>query len=348
MSNADPARTGEPVIRFDQVSKDFRGRRDRGPLLAVDDVSLSVEQGDIYGIVGFSGAGKSTLLRLVNGLERPSSGRVVVEGVELASLRGRELRRLRRRIGMIHQQFNLMASRTVFRNVAFPLTLARTPRDEIRERVAEVLDYVGLADKARAFPDQLSGGQKQRVGIARALAARPDILISDEATSALDPQTTDEVLELLERANRDYGLTVLLITHEMDVVRKVCNRVAVMQDGRIVEEGTTFELFSAPQTDTARRFVGSAVRDGPSPALLERARRRARGVLAELPLGEPDPTFSARLRETGVDFLVHYGSLEEVRDRTFGRLLVELVGPPAAVQGLIAEFGLRTIPEHAS
>ncbi|MFT4028884.1 MAG: ATP-binding cassette domain-containing protein [Protaetiibacter sp.] len=338
-----PPTESEPIVQLRGVSKRFESRR--RTVVAVDDVDLEVGAGEVFGVVGYSGAGKSTLLRLINALERPTSGQVLVEGVDVTALRGRELRELRRRIGMIFQQFNLMESRTVAYNVGFPLTLTRTPRTEIRRRVAEVLEFVGLADKASAYPSQLSGGQKQRVGIARALAAHPDILICDEATSALDPQTTDEVLTLLTRANRDYGLTIVLITHEMEVVKKICTRVAVMQDGRIVEQGDTYRVFSAPESEASTRFVRSAVRDRPSPALLDRVRREASGTLVEVPLDSASgDALSVALRTAGVDFVFHFGGLDEVRERTFGRVLLELRGTPDAIAGVIADLGLREVP----
>ena len=220
---------------------------------ALAGVSLSVARGEVFGVIGQSGAGKSTLIRLINALERPTSGRVEVDGIDLAALGPADLRALRRRIGMIFQNFGLLSSRSVAANVALPLKLAG--RTGIEARVAELLARVGLSDHAHKYPAQLSGGQKQRVGIARALATGPDILLCDEATSALDPETTRSVLALLRELNRELGLTIVLITHEMEVVRAVCDRVAVLEAGRVVESGTVADIFAHAAHDATRRML---------------------------------------------------------------------------------------------
>ncbi|WP_150270131.1 methionine ABC transporter ATP-binding protein [Paenibacillus tepidiphilus] len=227
-----------------------------GEVAALQDINLEIAQGEIFGIIGASGAGKSTLIRCLNRLEQPDSGEICVGGAPFAELQGKALRLARRRVGMIFQQFNLLDAKTVYGNVAFPLQVAGYTRPQIRERVEEILELVGLADKAMMYPSQLSGGQKQRVGIARALAARPDVLLSDEATSALDPQTTYSILELLQDINRKLGLTIVLITHEMDVLRHICTNAAVIEGGRIVEQGPVDSLFYRPQSETAKQFVG--------------------------------------------------------------------------------------------
>lgn len=218
-------------------------------------IDLRIEKGDIFGIVGFSGAGKSTLIRCINRMETPDSGTVVIGDRNITELGKKELNRYRQKIGMIFQHFNLFDSRTVYRNVSYPLEIAGYPRRQIRHRVEEILELVELGDKLDCYPGQLSGGQKQRVGIARALANNPDVLLSDEATSALDPQTTLSVLNLLRDINQKLGLTILLITHELEVVRYVCNHVAVLENGTIVESGTAEELFSRPKSETAQLFV---------------------------------------------------------------------------------------------
>jgi D-methionine transport system ATP-binding protein len=241
------------MIALEGVSKHFAGASGA----AVDNVSLTVAKGEMFGIIGRSGAGKSTLIRMINALERPSAGQVLVDGIDVAALRPAALRGLRRRIGMIFQNFGLLASRTVAANVAFPLSLEGISRDAQRARVAALLERVGLADHAHKYPAQLSGGQKQRVGIARALATRPDILLCDEATSALDPETTRAVLALLRELNRELGLTVVLITHEMAVVRAVCDRMAVMESGRVVEDGRVADVFAAPAHPITRAMLGS-------------------------------------------------------------------------------------------
>ncbi|WP_380785702.1 methionine ABC transporter ATP-binding protein [Sphingomonas sp. R86521] len=241
------------MIRLIDVEKRYPGTG--GAALA--GLSLDIVRGEVFGVIGQSGAGKSTLIRLINALERPTTGQVQVDGIDLASLAPAALRVLRRRIGMIFQNFGLLSSRTVAANVGFPLQLADMPRAARDAKVAALLDRVGLIEHADKYPAQLSGGQKQRVGIARALATDPDILLCDEATSALDPETTRQVLALLRDLNRDLGLTIVLITHEMDVVRAVCDRVAVLDRGRIVETGTVAGIFEAPAHDATRRMLAA-------------------------------------------------------------------------------------------
>ena len=214
---------------------------------ALNGVDLTVQEGEIFGVIGFSGAGKSSLIRCVNLLERQTSGNVIVDGKDLTTLSPKEIREVKRNIGMVFQHFNLLNSKTVFHNVAMPLLLAKVPKKEINQRVGELLEFVGLADKANNYPDQLSGGQKQRIGIARALATRPSILLCDEATSALDPQTTNSILQLLKKINHEYKITILMITHEMAVIREICDQVAVIEEGRIIERGSVFQVFSSPK-----------------------------------------------------------------------------------------------------
>ncbi|MGK9147729.1 ATP-binding cassette domain-containing protein [Plantibacter flavus] len=328
------------AVAFEDVSKTFtvKGRS----FEALRNVDLTVERGEIFGIVGFSGAGKSTLLRTVNALERPTTGRVVVEGREISALAGRELYAARQRIGMIFQQFNLLESRNVYKNIAYPLKLAKLSDAEIVDRVEELLAFVGLSDKALSYPSQLSGGQKQRVGIARALATRPEILISDEATSALDPQTTGEVLELLKRVNEEYGITILLVTHEIDVIREIADRVAVMENGEVVEQGSVYEVFSAPRTAVARRFVSSVLHHIPSEDALTKIRSVHHGRLVQLHVEDRDtnhPFLSRVARENDIDFNVVFGGVDELQGRLFGSLTVELLGPDARVDAAIE--GLR-------
>lgn len=241
------------MIVLSNVCKTFDSAQ--GRVVAVDDVSLAVEAGQIYGIIGYSGAGKSTLIRLLNGLEAPTSGNIQVEGFEIAGARGDQLRQARLKISMVFQHFNLLWSRTVSQNIAFSMQIAGVPKAQINPRVAELIALVGLQGREDAYPSQLSGGQKQRVGIARALANNPGVLLCDEATSALDPQTTDSILDLLLDINRKLNLTIVLITHEMHVVRKICHRVAVMENGRIVEEGPVIDVFTRPQQPITQQFV---------------------------------------------------------------------------------------------
>ena len=241
------------MIELTHISKNFAsgGRT----VHAVQDVSLSIGKGEIFGIIGFSGAGKSTLVRCINLLERPTSGSVTVDGKELTALSARELRQARKKIGMIFQHFNLMPSRTVFGNVAYPLRGSGLSGEQIADKVHRLLELVGIGDKAEAYPKQLSGGQKQRVAIARALANDPNVLLCDEATSALDPQTTKAILRLLKNLNEKLGITVVIITHEMAVVKEICDRVAVMEHGRVVEQGEVFNVFADPRQEITRSFI---------------------------------------------------------------------------------------------
>ncbi len=331
------------LIELDQVSLTFAPTRRGGdPVHAVREVSLSVEAGEIVGIVGYSGAGKSSLLRLVNALEKATDGRVIVDGVDLTTLSERQLNDVRRGIGMIFQHFNLFTSRTVYGNIAYPLELAGLSKTAQRERVSELLHFVGLFDKALAYPEQLSGGQKQRVGIARALAAGPAILLADEATSALDPETTVEVLNLLKRVNAELGVTVLVITHEMEVVKTIADRVVVMEDGRVVEVGEAFDIFSAPQHPATKRFVRTIVEDVPDEHELESLRRRHPGRLVTLSFKDGAVKQSqvfAEIIHGGVELELVYGGLEDVRGRSFGHLTLELRGDPAAVDSVVARVG---------
>ena len=241
------------MIELTHISKNFAsgGRT----VHAVQDVSLSIGKGEIFGIIGFSGAGKSTLVRCINLLERPTSGSVTVDGKEMTALSAKELRQARKKIGMIFQHFNLMPSRTVFGNVAYPLRGSGLSREQIADKVQRLLELVGIGDKAEAYPKQLSGGQKQRVAIARALANDPNVLLCDEATSALDPQTTKAILRLLKNLNEKLGITVVIITHEMAVVKEICDRVAVMEHGRVVEQGEVFNVFADPRQEITRSFI---------------------------------------------------------------------------------------------
>ncbi len=324
------------LIRLTGVTKAFPpASKDAAPVVAVDDVSLDVAAGQVCGIIGYSGAGKSTVLRLVNALETPTAGTVEIDGRDITHLRERELRELRGDIGMIFQQFNLFDSRTVAKNVAYPLEVARRPRAEIAARVDELLSFVGLADKAKNYPEQLSGGQKQRVGIARALATSPRILLADEATSALDPDTTQEVLALLKRINEELGVTILVITHEMDVIRTLADRVVVMENGRIIENGAVFDVLSAPQHAATRRFVASIIEDVPVGDQLRTLRRRHPGRIVTFTIRDGDVTQAdvfAALSSHGVRFELVHGGINDIGGRVFGHLTLALTGEADAVQ----------------
>ena len=241
------------MIRIQELSKMYITPSSK--IVALENVNLQIQQGDILGVIGFSGAGKSTLIRCLNRLEEPDSGKIMIAGQDITAMNKKELQLARRKIGMIFQQFNLLDAKTVFENVAFPLQVSNYPKKQIKSRVEEILDLVGLANKSKAYPLQLSGGQKQRVGIARALSNEPSVLLSDEATSALDPQTTYSILELLKGINQKLGLTIVLITHELDVLKHICNHMAVIEHGRIVETGVVEKFFLNPESDTAKRFI---------------------------------------------------------------------------------------------
>ncbi|MGN8646839.1 methionine ABC transporter ATP-binding protein [Gracilibacillus sp. HCP3S3_G5_1] len=241
------------MIRIQNLSKVYKSKKQQ--VQAVDNVSINIEQGEIFGVIGYSGAGKSTFVRLINRLEEPTNGSVVIHDKDITKMPGNQLRQKRQKIGMIFQHFNLLWSRTVLENIAFPLEIAGVPKAKRKEKVLELINLVGLSGKENAYPSQLSGGQKQRVGIARALANDPEVLLCDEATSALDPETTDDILDLLVSINKKLGLTIILITHEMHVIQKICHRVAVMENGKVVETGDVLDVFVKPQSKTTKRFV---------------------------------------------------------------------------------------------
>ena len=336
-----PSAVSEPAIRFADVGKVFPARRGQAPVTALAGIDLSVPQGSVLGVIGRSGAGKSTLIRLVNGLERATGGKVLIEGEDVTNLDERGWRERRRRTGMIFQHFNLLSSRTVADNVGLPLEIAGAPRAEIAPRVAELLDLVGLSDKAGRYPAELSGGQKQRVGIARALATRPSILLCDEATSALDPETTGQILALLRKVNRELGLTILLITHEMQVIKEIADQVAVIEGGTIVEQGDAFDVLTRPRHPTTARFLeavtGVALPD----------------YLAERLQSEPSPGSSAVVRVTftgenatapvisrlgttiGVDVNILAGRIDAIANRPFGQLLVGVPSDPTTVAAVL-------------
>lgn len=312
---------------------------------ALKGVNLRVEKGEIYGVVGFSGAGKSSLIRCVNLLEKPSLGQILVGGLDITSLKGQELRAARKRIGMIFQHFNLLSNKTVFHNVAVPLYLAGMGKKEAAERVRDLLRLVNLEDKANTYPGQLSGGQKQRVAIARALATNPEVLLSDEATSALDPQTTESILQLLKQINRTLGITILLITHEMNVVREICDRVAVMEDGEIIEEGDVVDLFTSPKTETARAFTRSVMGDSLPDGLLQADHS---GQLVKITFLGPhasDPVLSSLSKRFPIYANVLHGHISKIKNVPFGIMVVELTGDQDAIAAgieFLKEQGMRT------
>ncbi|UVL29597.1 methionine ABC transporter ATP-binding protein [Pseudomonas donghuensis] len=314
------------MIEFQNVHKTYRvSGRD---IPALHPTNLSVEDGQVFGLIGHSGAGKSTLLRLINRLEAPSGGKIIVDGEDVTAFNANDLRGFRQQVGMIFQHFNLLASKTVADNVALPLTLAgELSRKEIDTRVNELLARVGLADHAKKYPAQLSGGQKQRVGIARALATKPKILLCDEATSALDPQTTASVLQLLAEINRELKLTIVLITHEMDVIRRVCDRVAVMDAGQIVEQGPVADVFLHPQHPTTKRFVQEDEQIDENEQRDDFAHVPGRIVRLTF---QGDSTYAPLLgtvaRETGVDYSILAGRIDRIKDTPYGQLTLAVTG----------------------
>lgn len=322
------------MIEFKQVSKTFATAS--GQVAAVKNVDLTINAGEVYGIVGFSGAGKSTLVRMLNGLETPTSGEVIINGKRIDNLKGKELRDQRKKIGIIFQHFNLLWSRTVLENIEFPLELVGVAKEERRKKAKHLAELVGLGERINAYPSKLSGGQKQRVGIARALATDPDILISDEATSALDPQTTDEVLDLLDEINEKLNLTIVIITHEMHVIRRLADKVAVMDNGQVIEEGPVSEVFTHPKEELTKRFVSAEVdtkqttdvkqvvtnllEKNPQGKLVElkfHGQQVERPVINELSKSFPE-----------LEISILEGSIHQLADKgTIGSLFVQLVGP---------------------
>ena len=326
------------MIELIGVTKAFE--TDHGRVLAADNGSLKIEKGEIYGIIGFSGAGKSTLVRCINLLERPDSGKVLVGGEDITTLRGRALREKRRKIGMIFQQFNLFATRTVEDNVAFPLRYRKIPKTAIREKVTRLLAIVGLSDKAKSYPSELSGGQKQRVAIARALASDPEILLCDEATSALDPQTTEQILELLKKLNTELGITIVLITHEMQVIKKICHSVTVLENGRVAESGKVYDIFANPKADVTRSFAMTAGGLSVSGEALEKERRLPGKVLKLKFLDDSagKAIISRLSRDYGIDFNIINGNIETIDGRTLGTLVVRAEGDEDKIEKAINDM----------
>lgn len=320
------------MIDLRNITKRFAGAS--GSVEALREVSLTVAQGEIFGVIGRSGAGKSTLIRCINLLERPTEGSVHVGGRDLTALSSADLRVARRDIGMIFQHFNLLSSRTVFDNVALPLELRGESRAAIKAKVAPLLDLVGLTDKADKYPAQLSGGQKQRVGIARALATDPKVLLCDEATSALDPETTEQILTLIKDIRDRLNLTVVLITHEMAVVKEIADRVAVMEQGRIIEQGETFEVFTQPKHPTTRSFVADLIGFDLPPALQKRLAAQPAGnshlwrILFTGPHAD-EPVIAELSRNLGLDLNILHGRIDEIQGRPFGVMVVQARGDEA-------------------
>ncbi|MBT1035107.1 methionine ABC transporter ATP-binding protein [Canibacter sp. lx-45] len=332
-------------VVISDVSKTYGENKNRAgeKTPAVDNVSIDIAAGEIHAIIGYSGAGKSTLLRLINGLERADSGFITVgDSANIVTMKESELRQERHNIGMIFQQFNLFHSKTVGKNVEYPLTTDSRNRLNVKARrlkALEMLEFVGLADKIDTYTEQLSGGQKQRVGIARALATNPEVLLADEATSALDPETSQDVLRLLARVNREFGVTIILVTHEMEVVREIAHRVTVMEQGRIIEQGNVFDVFANAKSYTTKRFVATAMPTTPDQKHIELLKEKHRGKLVTVTMRDGDvdqPLVFNVLAELGVGVSIVHGGITSVGERSFGKLMLELIGETDSVKSAIA------------
>lgn len=329
------------MIRFENVSVSFPQKN--GELHAVNNVSLDIAKGQIYGLVGASGAGKSTLLRTVNLLEQPTLGKVFVNGEEINHLRGEALRRHRQNIGIIFQHFNLAANKTVRKNVEFPLKAANVPKAKIKERVDELLELVGLRDKSEEYPAKLSGGQKQRVGIARALANNANILLCDEATSALDPETTISILKLLEDINQKYGITIIMITHEIDVVKMICHEMAVMKNGSVVESGKVIDIVSNPKNEFTRKLISNSQNyDLPSEII---AQFGEKNIIKITYLGSDatEPILSNAIKTNNVDISILHGKIDYINHVPVGTLIVSVKGESKDVANAIDYIASKTL-----
>ncbi|WP_096201599.1 methionine ABC transporter ATP-binding protein [Bacillus sp. FJAT-45350] len=327
------------MIEVTDLVKEYKTKKTT--VMGVDHVSLTVNKGEVFGIVGYSGAGKSSLLRCLNLLEKPTSGEIKIDGMELTKLNKKSLREARQKIGMIFQHFYLISSKTIFENIAIALKAAGKPKAEINKKVTELLEMVGLSNKSGHYPAQLSGGQKQRVGIARALANDPQVLLCDEATSALDPNTTKSILSLLKKINRELGLTIVLITHEMEVVKEICDRMAVMEDGRIIEEGTVYELFASPTQQLTRDFINSVLQFELPSQLIEKRKGtivkvQFKGAIAE------ESVISDVFKQFQVNGNILHGKIEYIKEVPLGIFIMELIGEHSEVERAIEVIRTRT------
>jgi D-methionine transport system ATP-binding protein len=326
------------MIELKEIKKVFNTKD--GQVTAVDQVNLSIQKGEIFGIIGYSGAGKSTLIRILNLLERPTEGSVVVDDVELSLLPEGQLRKARQEISMIFQHFNLLWSRTVKENIAFPLEIAGVPATKREERVNELISLVGLEGRGNSYPSQLSGGQKQRVGIARALANNPKVLLCDEATSALDPKTTDSILNLLVDINQKLGLTIVLITHEMHVIRKICHRVAVMEAGKIVEEGSVLEVFRSPREPITKEFVKQITEPEETEETIKHLNQNdpSSKIVKLSFVGESaeKPVINRLMKEFSVEVNILQGKISQTLNGAYGNLFIQLNGEPAEIEQVLS------------
>ena len=331
------------MIELFNVSKTFEDGSSE--VHAVKSVSLKVNKGEIYGIIGYSGAGKSTLVRCINLLERPTNGSIFFNGEDLTKLQEKELRLRRKKIGMIFQHFNLFSSRTVYQNIAYPLKDSNLSKEDKENKILELLELVGLSDKKNAYPSQLSGGQKQRVAIARALASDPEVLLCDEATSALDPKTTKSILKLLKELNEKLNLTIILITHEMEVIKEICNRVSIMEEGRIIEEGDIVKIFSNPEKETTKGFLDTATNRGKIQEILELEENifniQECDILTRVQYVGPaakEAILSQASRKYGINASVLYGNIEILGHTPVGELIVLFSGKLESIEKGIKYF----------
>ncbi|SDR93059.1 D-methionine transport system ATP-binding protein [Paenibacillaceae bacterium GAS479] len=338
------------MIKLINLHKQYK--TSKGTVTGVDHVNLHIAKGEIFGIVGYSGAGKSSVLRCINLLEKPTSGKVLVNGVDLTALGKNGLRLARQKIGMIFQHFYLIGSKTVFENVAFALEAADTPQSAIQSKVTELLKLVGLADKRDSYPAQLSGGQKQRVGIARALANNPQVLLCDEATSALDPTTTQSILSLLREINRKLGLTIVLITHEMEVVKELCHRVAIMQDGKVIEDGSVYEIFANPVQPLTKEFINSVLEFKLPMKLWDKLNPSSKvlKILFRDDAAE-QAIISDLLKKSGIQANILHGKIDYIGEKPLGTFIMEVTGTneevDSAIRYLIDRSCIVEVIEHA-
>ena len=316
---------------------------------ALNDINIKINEGEIFGIIGQSGAGKSTLIRCINMLETPTSGEVIINGKDITKLSEKELRNERKKIGMIFQHFNLLSNRTVYKNIAFPLELSNTPKEEQENRINSMLELVGLTNHKNKYPSQLSGGQKQRVGIARALITQPSILLSDEATSALDPETVKSILDLLKEINKKLGITIILITHQMEVIKKIANHVAVIENGKIIEEGSVINLFSDPKTETLKKFIGSTSLNLPEDSEFYSMikTKHAAGDKMVLSLSfkgavTNEPIIEHLIRFYNLNVSILYANIDYIQETPFGTLIILLDGAENNVENSFKY--LKTLP----
>lgn len=333
------------MIDISNVSKIFKTKNQN--ITAVDKVELNVKEGEIFGVIGYSGAGKSTLIRLLNGLEQPTEGTVTVTGDEISKMTMKELRKKRQKVSMIFQHFNLLWSRTVAENISFPLEIAGVPKKDRQARVAELIRLVGLEGRENNYPSELSGGQKQRVGIARALSNEPEVLLCDEATSALDPETTDEVLDLLVDITKTMNLTIVLITHEMHVIRKICDRAAVMENGKVVEVGPVIELFQNPQSEVTKRFVKDDISDDDHTVAMDEIKQAfPTSTIVKLTFvgtQTKSPIVSEVIRNYSLDMNILSGNIKQTNQESYGHLFIALDINQETLEKITEEFARHDV-----